>query len=379
MSVLSKAPAKILIVEDEAILAKSLETTLTGMGYEVVGIADTGVKAIFQFFSKNPDLILMDIRLKGDMDGIQAAEKIRTQRAIPVVFLTGNQDPKTFERAKIEGAFGYVLKPFQERELQINIEIALAQFDASQRKAELESSLLNAEKLGAAGTLANKILQDVSAPLMLLRNAIGHLRDGASTSAGLRDDPLTDTLPMLERQASTIESVVGNYRRLLQNTDVEKPRSVELLGACRQAFEMCRYSALRQGVLFKEIQGNRNATAYFAPTSLTQVLVNLIRNGCDAVQGRSDAWVQVSWEDAGDDFLNLRVTDSGAGIALAAHEKVFQALYTTKPPGQGSGLGLSLCRRIMETHGGAIHLDLDGPNTCFMVTLPKRAAVRVRA
>ncbi len=115
----------ILIVEDEGIVAMDVRNMLTELGYKPLGIAVSGEEAI-KFVDKNkPDLVLMDIMLKGKMDGIQAAEIIRSRYRIPVIYLTAYSDETTLRRAKITEPFGYILKPFEERELRTSIEIAL--------------------------------------------------------------------------------------------------------------------------------------------------------------------------------------------------------------------------------------------------------------
>ena len=130
--------ARILIVEDEAIIAMEIESQLQSLEYEVTSIVDTGEKAIKKAEADKPDLILMDIRIKGEMDGIDAAEVIRNKYGIPVIFSTAYLDEERIERAKITMPFGYVLKPIQERDLKVTIEMALyvSKVDAERRKAE---------------------------------------------------------------------------------------------------------------------------------------------------------------------------------------------------------------------------------------------------
>jgi CheY-like chemotaxis protein len=109
------AAARILIVEDEIIIARELEARLQGMEYEVVGIASSGREAIALAEEARPDLVLMDIVLKGDIDGIEAAEEIRRRLRLPVIFVSAYTDPETLRRAKITEPFAYIVKPFSER------------------------------------------------------------------------------------------------------------------------------------------------------------------------------------------------------------------------------------------------------------------------
>ena len=108
---------RILVVEDERIVARSLRKQLTMLGYEVVGSVSSGEEAIQQTGELRPDLVLMDINLEGAMDGVEAAATIRTQFRLPVVYLTAYSNKEILERAKVTEPFGYILKPYEDREL----------------------------------------------------------------------------------------------------------------------------------------------------------------------------------------------------------------------------------------------------------------------
>ena len=131
--------AKILIVEDEAIIAMEIESQLQSLGYEITSIVDTSEKAIKKAKEDKPDIILMDIRIKGEMDGIDTAEAIRSQFGIPVIFSTAYLDEERIERAKITMPFGYMLKPIQERDLRVTIEMALyvSKVDKERKQSEM--------------------------------------------------------------------------------------------------------------------------------------------------------------------------------------------------------------------------------------------------
>jgi signal transduction histidine kinase/DNA-binding response OmpR family regulator len=120
----------ILIVEDEAIIAADLAAKLEMLGYQVAGIADTGEAAVTMAGALLPAVVLMDIRLPGAIDGVEAARIIRDRHDLPVIFLTAHSDRATLERAKVTGPVAYILKPFEERELGINIEMALYRHQA---------------------------------------------------------------------------------------------------------------------------------------------------------------------------------------------------------------------------------------------------------
>ena len=131
--------ARVLIVEDESIVALDIKMRLSSMGFTIVGHASTGEDAIHLAEQTKPDLILMDIKIKGSLDGIEAAEQIRSKQDIPVIYLTAFADEETLQRARITGPSGYILKPFEERELAIAIDMALY-------KHEMEKTLRESEE-----------------------------------------------------------------------------------------------------------------------------------------------------------------------------------------------------------------------------------------
>jgi len=118
-------PARILVVEDEAIIAMELEDRLTRLGYAVIGTVTTGEAALYQIAAQTPDLALMDIRLAGARDGVETAGEIKARFDLPVIYLTAYADEATLRRATLTEPYGYLLKPFQERELRAAIEMAL--------------------------------------------------------------------------------------------------------------------------------------------------------------------------------------------------------------------------------------------------------------
>src|SRR6266404_2368313 len=130
--------ARILVVEDESIVAADIQDRLESLGYEVPATVASGEKAVEQAGVLRPDLVLMDIQLNGRMDGVEAADQIRLRFGIPVIYLTANADHPTVQRAKVTEPFGYVIKPFEERELHTAIEVALYKHQAEQTLKESE-------------------------------------------------------------------------------------------------------------------------------------------------------------------------------------------------------------------------------------------------
>lgn len=130
------AEIQILVVEDESIVAEDIRRSLQKLGYAVPSVVASGEEAVKKVEEISPDMVLMDIMLAGEMDGIEAADKIRSNFNVPVVYLTAYSDGKILERAKLTEPFGYIIKPFKERELQINVEIALYKYKMERKLKE---------------------------------------------------------------------------------------------------------------------------------------------------------------------------------------------------------------------------------------------------
>jgi CheY-like chemotaxis protein len=125
--------ARILIVEDEAIVAEDLSQMLARLGYDIAGVTGSGSGAVELARERRPDLVLMDIRLQGGMDGVEVAQAIHRDGAVPIIYLTAHADAATLERAKVTEPFGYLLKPFDERQLESHIQTALYKHQAEER------------------------------------------------------------------------------------------------------------------------------------------------------------------------------------------------------------------------------------------------------
>jgi PAS domain S-box-containing protein len=135
---------RILVVEDESIVAKDIQNTLIRLGYEVPATASSAATAYEKLEQLEPDLVFLDIKLKGDQDGIHIAEYIKEKFNIPVIFLTSFVDQATLDRAKVTEPYGYLVKPFNESDLKTTVEMALFKFSKDREMRDREQRLVNA-------------------------------------------------------------------------------------------------------------------------------------------------------------------------------------------------------------------------------------------
>ncbi len=143
------AKIRILVVEDESIVAKDIMNSLKKLGYEVTGTVGTGEKALEEIEENKPDIVLMDIMLKDKMTGIECAEKVKDKYKIPVIFLTAYADDNTLKKAKITEPYGYIIKPFKEKELQTTIEMTLYKYEKDKeirKERDLYSAIIKSKE-----------------------------------------------------------------------------------------------------------------------------------------------------------------------------------------------------------------------------------------
>ncbi len=133
--------ANILVVEDEFIVSMDIQASLKKLGYNVIGAAPSGERALEILEKDQPDLVLMDIMLKGEMNGIQTADIVRQQYSIPVIYLTAYADEATLSKTKVTKPYGYILKPFKEIDLHTSIEMALYKHK-KEKEVEREREML---------------------------------------------------------------------------------------------------------------------------------------------------------------------------------------------------------------------------------------------
>lgn len=173
---------RILVVEDESIVAKDIQKTLEKLGYEVPATASSAAMAYEKLEAVNPDLVFLDIKLKGEEDGIDIAGHIKERYNIPVIFLTSYVDQETLDRAKVTEPYGYIVKPFNESDLKTTVEMALFKFSRDREVRDDQQRLANA--LGRVEEAI--IITDIEGRITYLNERAGNLVGyGAASAIGL--------------------------------------------------------------------------------------------------------------------------------------------------------------------------------------------------
>ncbi|SIQ21825.1 PAS domain S-box-containing protein [Alkalispirochaeta americana] len=233
--------ASILIVEDERIVALDIQTRLESLGFRVVGIARDGDTALALAQSESPDLALMDIQIVGELDGIMVAERIRERFGIPSIFLTAFSDRQNLARAKEAQAYGYLLKPFQERELVISIEMALFKHYAEQN-LRIQRAILDA----TMNTIDDGVLTTSSNETVILINAAAEKLLGWK-----REDALGESLPdvlVVQETPDILDEMPGRVVRLRRKNGTSFPAQLS-----RIPVEDCGLSGGAWVIVFRDV------------------------------------------------------------------------------------------------------------------------------
>jgi PAS domain S-box-containing protein/putative nucleotidyltransferase with HDIG domain len=192
---------KILVVEDESIVARDIRNMLVGLGYDVTGVV-AGAKAAVQKAQETvPDIVLMDVMLQGEITGVEAAEQIYTKFNIPVVYLTAYADSTTVQKAKKTEPFGYIIKPFEERELQTTIEIALYKYKMQMDLKERERWLSTILKSIGDGVIATNKIGSITFMNPLAENLTGWKLNQAL------DKTLSDVFQVMNQKPGKMQSI----------------------------------------------------------------------------------------------------------------------------------------------------------------------------
>ena len=212
--------ARILVVEDEAIIARDIRATLKDLGYIVPDSVASGDAALKAIRATAPDLVLMDIHIQGEIDGVETALRIRDNHGTPVVYLTSHSDDSTVQRAKGTGAYGYVLKPFTDRDLRTAIEVALQKREIEQRLSERERWFATTLKSIGDAVIATDPEQRIT-----FMNGVAERVTGWSL-ADAAGKQLTEVLRLIDPTGTKLESPLT--RAFREGFAVELPRDIAL-------------------------------------------------------------------------------------------------------------------------------------------------------
>ncbi|MEO8548614.1 MAG: ATP-binding protein [Kofleriaceae bacterium] len=346
----------IVIAEDDAGLAEATARLLSEKYTVIIGL--DGLAALELVKQHQPQLLVTDIDMPG-LNGIELAKQFRNavgDQLAPIIMLSAVIDLGTRIAGLEAGAIDYVTKPFEPREL-------LARVDAQFRMRELAVRLQQAEQLSTLGILTSGLAHEIRNPANGIVNAIGPLSEllpreliGPETGPG----QLLEVMEECANQIRFLSKQLLGFRSGMQ-LEVAPAKASEVVG---RALSLAQ-SAFSGVELRTNIAVDRQIQC--SVPLLVQALTNLIDNATQAA-GRG-GWVEISTFFEGG-RIAVEVADSGPGVPLALRDRIFQPFFTTKSPGEGTGLGLAMARAIVQRHGGNLEIRERGGRAAFVIDLP---------
>lgn len=368
--------ARVLIAEDERIIALDIKNSLRNLGYGVLGIVSSGEKAIEKVAESRPDLVLMDIMLAGTMDGIEAADQIRQQYQIPIVYLTSHTDPATLARAKATAPFGYLVKPFEDRDLHTTIEMALARAKAEE---EIKKALDKEKELNELKSqFVSMVSHEFRTPMATILFSAGLLETYGNKWSEDKKQTHLKRIQASVKQMTELLDIILVIGQVEANKLEFKPAPLNLEKFCHELIEDQQHLAGSNYEILFQCQGEF-ADVIMDEKLLRHILNNLLSNAIKySPQGgkiRFELSAQEIEQPSGtvEKFAVFEIEDQGIGIPQAEQKNLFTTFHRASNVGtiSGTGLGLAIVKKSVELHGGTITFSSEeNAGTIFTVTLP---------
>lgn len=384
---------KILITEDEPVQALMLKRALEELGHKVIGVVNNGEESIALAKKEKPNLIMMDIGLPGGMDGITAADIIKKECDIPVIFVTASDDQATIKKAVASNANGYILKPINPREINIVVEMALTK-DLLERKLknlnkELDVKVKQRTKeLQVANTDLKKALEKEKElnefKSLIVTNVSHQFKTPLTTinsSAELIDKniEMNGDLGRILKHSQRIQNSVKHLNDLLNEilyidkADSVKisytPEIINLQKYLETFFDDITHGICRKHNLKKSIELDQDEH-YVDKELFHQVLSNLLANAANYSKDGTIIEVELKTENG---WFYCTITDYGIGIPRKDQSKLFDRFFrgSNVGPKEGTGLGMAIIKKSLEVQGGELSFESEvGKGTTFHFKIP---------
>lgn len=385
-----KRTTRILIVEDDTIIATDLKRTLIKSGYEVTAIVPSGEQALANLAEDPPDLVLMDIKLPGRVDGIDVAAHLHENSQVPVIYLTAHSNLEFLERSKPTEPYGYLLKPFREKELQANIEMALFKHqiqqqlrhtnwrleqeiaerkrtEAALQESEQQLRLLNASKDTFFSIIAHDLRNPFSGLMMLTESLVENFET-------YEPERLKAVLTLLHNSSHRVYDLLNNlleWSRLERGLLKAEPQTIFMAMLVQHPIDLLAQPADQKRITLRNLI-SKKLTAYADYHMISTVIRNLLSNALKFTP--PDGTVTLSGYYREQELV-VTVADTGIGMTPQQLDKLFRIDEKCSRPGTdgevGAGLGLILCHELVKKNGGAISAasQVDA-GTTFTITLP---------
>jgi len=379
---------KILIVDDDTVVAESVKAVLSRREYDIT-VSDDALEGVELLHQKEFDLAILDVMMPV-MSGFQIMESVKDLNLDTLfIIMTGDTSMDSAIKAIRKGASDYIRKPFDADELMIRVENAIRHKRSKDEKRliqsekkQLEQQLRQSQKMEAIGTLAGGMAHDFNNTLGII---IGNAELAISKTPG--DNPNRQYLNNIITASCRAEEMVSRLLSFSRITDAEK-KPIDLISSIDESLKLVR-SSLPSDIEIKKSFPDSQLVIMGDPTQLDQVMVNLCTNSAHAMNG-SGGMLEINITTREIDlspltsfnglpqgqYAEITISDNGHGISEEIIKRVFDPYFTTKDTGKGTGMGLAVVHGIVKNHGGAIKVESKvNEGTVFTIYVPLVDAV----
>ena len=359
---------QVVIVEDERLVAQDISHILRDEGYIICAIASDGETAIEKILEFSPDLVLLDIRIKGRIDGIDVAKFTQSFCDIPIVYLSAFSDAETLKRAQLTNPMGYVVKPFLSAQLLATIKIALTTYSSKQKENQ-ESRIKN--------MFLSIIRDELRNPLNVILGFSECLKEEILGSVNIEQ---VEALQVINSSGNHLLRLINN---IIDLSMLEAGRFELQLGMmnissiCYIVLEQIQKDAVKKRIKLESKIQDELPLMLLDERRIFKALVNLLGNAIKFTPENGHVTLEVTHEHQIEQksLIRIAIKDTGIGICPDKLDRLFQPFSQTDTSlsrkYNGLGLGLAFVKRIVELHSGKIEVTSElGVGSCFTVYLP---------
>ena len=383
----SKKP-RVLIADDEADMLRYLKSQLS-LNFQVIEAVD-GQQAVEKASQFLPDVIVCDMMMP-EKSGLEVCREIRERthtKSTPILMLTARADEETKLTALAAGANDFITKPFSTTELRVRLKNLVDTFYLQQKLArqnqvleatieqlkDTEVQLVHSEKLASLGRMSAGIIHEINNPLNYVKTGLYVLRNTIESPSTDQIDGSLEVLQDIQEGIDRIDRIVSDLR-IFTHPNLTQIERVQVSELVTSALRLLSHELHDKVTVENEIASDQ--TIWANRNQVTQVLVNLLQNAIYALAKKTNAENSPTiWLKAFEDYEHslLIIRDNGEGISPEILPKIFDPFFTSKDVGEGMGLGLSICYRIMQQHGGSIDVRSErGVYSEFILRFPRAA------
>ncbi|WP_411822643.1 response regulator [Leptospira sp. 'Mane'] len=349
------SPKRVLVVEDERIIAINICSTLKQFGYASEYVSE-GQAAIDCVDNQLFDLVLMDIMLNGEMDGIEAAKIIKRRKDLPIIYLTAYSDDSTLDRAKSTEPFGYLIKPFNSRDLYISVEMAIYKSRIQKQLKDFQNKLSETQKWETIGLVAASISHDINNPLTSILNLAELIVRDASQ---IGQKSIGENAKKISEESERIAKIIKNLVSYSQTTSTLLTYS-DLYQIMLETRSFLHQYFLKEGIQC-EIESDKLPLYFCQSQKIKQVFLNLLQDSRARVLHHSDSSdrkisiLLQSEEQADEKNIKIQINDNGK-------EDPSKLL-----PSQNT---LDITRNLIQEHEGKLERNDWINGGSWIITLP---------